>query len=86
MLGIEKGDTYDKKTLHKRLGIQRETDIEDMSQISSLYQNNGYLMSMIEPSEIVVGNDSISKSKYSKVVRSPSTTWTSAVTCAWTTK
>ncbi len=59
MLGIEKGDTYDKKTLHKRLGIQRETDIEDMSQISSLYQNNGYLMSMIEPSEIVVGNDSI---------------------------
>ena len=59
MLGIEKGDTYDKKTLHKRLGIGRETDIEDMSQISSLYQNNGYLMSVIEPSEIVVGKDSI---------------------------
>ena len=30
-----------------------------MSQISSLYQNNGYLMSVIEPSEIVVGKDSI---------------------------
>src|SRR5699024_8744625 len=50
---------YDKKTLHKRLGIGRETDIEDMSQISSLYQNNGYLMSVIEPSEIIVGKDSI---------------------------
>lgn len=59
LLGIEKGDTYDKKALHQRLGIGRETNIEDRSQISSLYQNQGYLMSVIEPNEIVVGKDSI---------------------------
>ena len=59
MLGIEKGDTYDKRTLHKRLGIGRETNIEDMSQIWSQYQNNGYLRSVIQPDEIVVGKDSI---------------------------
>ena len=54
MFGISKGETYDKKTMHKRLGIQKETDLEAMS-VSSLYQNNGYLMSQIEPAETIVG-------------------------------
>ena len=58
MLGIHKGDVYDKKSLHKRLGIGREMNPEEMS-ISSLYQNNGYLMQQIEPAEIVVGPDSL---------------------------
>ena len=58
MFGVKKGDTYDKKTMHKRLGIQKETDLEAMS-VSSLYQNNGYLMSQIEPAETIIGPDSI---------------------------
>ena len=51
-------DTYDKKSMHKRLGIGKETDPEAMS-VSSLYQNNGYLMSQIEPAETIIGPDSI---------------------------
>ena len=58
MFGVKTGDTYDKKTMHKRLGIQKETDLEAMS-VSSLYQNNGYLMSQIEPAETIIGPDSI---------------------------
>ena len=58
MFGVSKGDTYDKKSMHKRLGIGKETDPEAMS-VSSLYQNNGYLMSQIEPAEIIIGADSI---------------------------
>ena len=58
MFGFAKGDTYDKKSMHKRLGIGREIDPEGMS-VSSLYQNEGYLMSQIDPSEIIVGPDSI---------------------------
>ncbi len=58
MFGFAKGDTYDKKSMHKRLGIGREIDLEGMS-VSSLYQNEGYLMSQIDPSEIIVGPDSI---------------------------
>ncbi len=58
MFGFTKGDTYDKKSMHKRLGIGREVDPEGMS-VSSLYQNEGYLTSQIEPSEIIVGPDSI---------------------------
>ncbi len=44
--------------MHKRLGIGKEVNPEEMS-VSSLYQNNGYLASQIEPAEIVVGRDSI---------------------------
>ena len=40
--------------MHKRLGIGKETDPEAMS-VSSLYQNNGYLMSQIEPAETIIG-------------------------------
>ena len=58
MFGVKKGDTYDKKTMQKRLGIGKETDPEAMS-VSSLYQNEGYLMSQIEPAETIIGPDSI---------------------------
>lgn len=58
MLGIKGGDTYDKKTLHKRLGIGREENPEEVS-VKSSYQNSGYLMSQIDPAEIIVGADSI---------------------------
>ncbi len=59
LLGIEKGDTYDRKSLHKRLGVGREMNIEDDQTVSALYQNRGYLMSAIEPAEIIVGPDSL---------------------------
>lgn len=59
IFGMQKGDLYDKKTINKRLGIQGETNPEDPSQISSMYQNEGYLMSSIDPTEIVIGADSI---------------------------
>ena len=52
------GDTYDKKSMHKQLGIGREMD-PDQNSVASLYQNNGYLMSQIDPTEVVVGQDSI---------------------------
>ena len=58
IFGVKTGDTYDKKSMHKRLGIGREMNPDGMS-VANLYQNNGYLMSQIEPSEIVVGKDSI---------------------------
>ena len=58
MFGVQPGDVYDKKSMHKRLGIGKEMNPEEMS-ISSLYNNNGYLMSQIEPAEIVVGPDSL---------------------------
>ncbi len=58
MFNVSKGDVYDKKSMHKRLGIGREENPEEMS-VKTLYQNNGYLMSQIDPAEIVVGQDSI---------------------------
>ncbi len=58
-LGVERGATYDRKSLHKRLGVGREINIEDNYTITALYQNQGYLMSSIEPSEIIVGADSL---------------------------
>ena len=58
MFAVKKGDTYDKKSMHKRLGIGKEENPEDMS-IKSLYQNSGYLMSQIEPAETIIGADSI---------------------------
>ena len=58
LLAVKSGDVYDKKSIHKRLGIGKEMNPEEMS-ISSLYQNEGYLVSQIEPAEIVVGPDSL---------------------------
>ncbi len=58
MFGVKRGDTYDKKSMQKRLGIGKEANPEEMS-ISSLYQNEGYLMSQIDPAETIIGPDSI---------------------------
>ncbi len=59
IFGLKSGDTYDRKSMQKRLGIGKEMNIEDASAISSLYQNRGYLMSQIEPTETIIGADSI---------------------------
>jgi outer membrane protein insertion porin family len=58
LLGIQKGDTYDRKAMDRQLGIRNEADPMKFS-ITSLYQNNGYLTSQIDPQEIVVGTDSL---------------------------
>ncbi len=58
LFSVQRGDVYDKKSMHKRLGIGREVNPDEMS-VSSLYQNQGYLMSQISPDEIIVGKDSI---------------------------
>lgn len=59
MLGVKEGDAYDKKTLNERLGIGKESNPQDVSTVSALYQNNGYLASQVDPSEIIIGDDSI---------------------------
>ncbi|MFD2034093.1 outer membrane protein assembly factor [Belliella marina] len=54
-LGIEKGDVYNKEKLSKRLNY----DPQKGDDISSLYQDDGYLFFNIDPVEINVQNDSI---------------------------
>ena len=44
ILGVVKGSHYDRKSLHKQLGIGKEMDPEGFS-VSSEYQNNGYIFS-----------------------------------------
>lgn len=56
ILGIKKGDSYNIETLNKRLGVQLSMEGGD---ISSLYQDDGYLYSQIEPVETAVYNDTI---------------------------
>ncbi len=58
ILGVTKGAHYDRKSLHKQLGIGKEMDPEGFS-VSSEYQNNGYIFSSIEPTEVVVAPDSV---------------------------
>ncbi len=58
MFAVESGDTYDKKSMYKRLGVGADANPEEMS-VLSLYQNDGYLMSQIDPAEVIVGRDSI---------------------------
>ena len=58
LLRIEPGSTYDKKMLQKNLGIGKDASPDGMS-ITSLYQNDGYLFFQIDPSEVIIGSDSI---------------------------
>ena len=44
--------------MNKRLGIGKDADM-DGTNVTALYQNNGYIFSMIEPEENIVGQDSI---------------------------
>lgn len=54
VLGIERGDVYNKQELDKRLNYN-PTGID----VSALYQNDGYLFFNIEPVEVRVEGDSI---------------------------
>ena len=55
-LKIEKGDVYNSKILNERVQGDGTPDSED---ISSLYQNSGYLFSQVNAVETKVDNDSI---------------------------
>ncbi|NDK54741.1 outer membrane protein assembly factor BamA [Pontibacter fetidus] len=54
VLGIEKGDVYNRQELDKRL-TYNPTGID----VSALYQNDGYLFQSIDPVEVRVEGDSI---------------------------
>ncbi|MEO6220059.1 MAG: POTRA domain-containing protein [Ginsengibacter sp.] len=56
LLGIKKGDSYNAETLNKKLGKQPAPEGGD---ISSLYQDDGYLFFQIDPVETAVYNDTI---------------------------
>ena len=54
VLGIESGDIYDTETLEKKI-----TYNPNGSDVSGLYQDNGYLFSNIQPIEVGIVNDSV---------------------------
>jgi len=56
VLGIKKGDTYNGVLLRERIADNSKPDPND---VTSLYQNNGYLFSTINPVEISAANDTI---------------------------
>ena len=56
VLGIKKGDIYNAETMNKKLGRQVTAEGGD---ISSLYQDDGYLFFNAEPVETAVYNDTI---------------------------
>ncbi|MEO1010597.1 MAG: outer membrane protein assembly factor BamA [Bacteroidota bacterium] len=56
VLGIKKGDTYNGVLLRERIADDSKPDPQD---VTSLYQNNGYLFSSINPVEISAQNDTI---------------------------
>lgn len=56
ILRIEKGDTYNGKVLKERVSGTGAPDSED---ITTLYQDNGYLFSRVMPVETRINNDSI---------------------------
>ena len=56
ILGIKKGDIYDAEALNKKLGVVPSAQGGD---ISSLYQDDGYLFFQIHPIETAVYNDTI---------------------------
>jgi outer membrane protein insertion porin family len=55
-LGIKKGDTYNGVLLEKRIHDKTKPDADDLT---SLYQNNGYLFSNINAVEVKTVNDTI---------------------------
>ena len=59
ILDLHKGDVYDRKKINKNLGIGMELNPEDPNTVSSLYQDQGYLFSQVEPAETIIGEDSI---------------------------
>lgn len=59
ILGIKKGDVYDKKTLESRLGRDGESVMSGALTVSSIYQNAGHLTFQLDPVETVISGDSI---------------------------
>ncbi len=56
VLGIKKGATYNGVLLRERIADNSKPDPND---VTSLYQNNGYLFSTINPVEVSAANDTI---------------------------
>lgn len=56
MLQINKGDVYDSESMGKRLGVSGKTDPMSDISVASLYVDQGYLSSVIEPVETVIGD------------------------------
>ncbi len=56
VLGIKKGATYNGVLLRERIADDSKPDAQD---VTSLYQNNGYLFSSINPVEVSAENDTI---------------------------
>lgn len=54
ILGLHRGDTYNMELMEKRIGPSQEG-----GDISSLYQDNGYLFSRITPVETAIHGDTI---------------------------
>lgn len=52
ILGMQKGDVYNQKMLHKRVS-------EDEDAVGNLYWNNGYLFYNLQPTEVNIVGDSI---------------------------
>ncbi|MEG0499579.1 MAG: POTRA domain-containing protein, partial [Rikenellaceae bacterium] len=59
ILGIQRGDVYDKKTLESRLGTDQKSAMEGSTTVSSIYNNTGHLAFQIDPVETVISGDSI---------------------------
>lgn len=56
VLGIKKGETYNGVLLRERIADNSKPEPND---VTSLYQNNGYLFSQINPVEVSAANDTI---------------------------
>lgn len=56
ILAINKGDIYDASVLYKRLGIEASQEGND---ITTLYQDDGYLFFNVTPVETAIYNDTI---------------------------
>ncbi|MDC6387262.1 POTRA domain-containing protein [Maribacter sp. PR1] len=56
VLGIKKGETYNGVLLRERIADNSKPDPND---VTSMYQNNGYLFSTINPVEVSAANDTI---------------------------
>ncbi len=56
VLGVKKGDVYNGVLLKERIADNTKPDPNDLA---SLYQNNGYMFSSINPVEVSASNDTI---------------------------
>ncbi len=59
LLGISRGDVYDKKNLMSRLGKDQESMMSNNLNVSSIYNNAGHLAFDVQPVETIVSGDSI---------------------------